>query len=74
METAKKAENGEDLVVRLYEAHCSRGNATVQVAEGFREAWLCDMMENELEKLDFANNCVAIPVKHFEIVTLKFKR
>ena len=74
LETAKKAEYSDDLVVRLYEAHCSRGNATVQVAEGFREAWLCDMMENELEKLDFANNCVTIPVKHFEIVTLKFKR
>lgn len=74
LETVKKAEDSEDMIVRLYEAHCSRGKATVQVAEGFREAWLCDMMENELEKLDFANNCVTIPVKHFEIVTLKFKR
>lgn len=73
VETAKKAEASDDLVVRLYETFCSRGSATLQVAEGFREVWLCDMLENELEKLAFSNNCVTIPLKHFEIVTLKFK-
>lgn len=74
IETAKKAEASEDLVVRLYETFCSRGNATVRVAEGFREVWLCDMLENEQKQLDFDGKCVTLELKNFEIVTLKFKR
>jgi len=73
-ETVKKAENSDDMIVRLYEAFNSRGNVVVTVPDGFRQAFLCDLMENELTQLDFADNKVSLMVKNFEIVTLKFKR
>lgn len=74
LETVKKAENGDDMIVRLYEAFDSRSNATVHVADGFNKAYLCDLMENELEELAFDNNTVSLPIKNFEILTLKFKK
>lgn len=74
IETAKCAEQDDSLIVRMYEAHNSRGRVTVHVAEYFKEAFLCDMLENELEQLNFSNNIVDIPIKNFEIITLKFKR
>jgi len=74
VETVKKAETGEDMIVRLYESHCRRCDARITVAAGFKKAYICDMMENELEELAFEGNSVTIPVKNFEIVTLKFVR
>lgn len=73
LDTVKKAENGTALIVRLYEAFDSRCNAEITVTEGFREAYLCDLMENELEQIDFDGRSIRLPVKNFEIVTLKFK-
>ena len=74
LETVKKAEVGDDMVVRMYEAHNSRCKATVTVPAGFTAVCLCDLMENELEELPFDGHSVTVPAKNFEIITLKFKR
>lgn len=74
VETVKKAETDDSMVVRMYEAFDSRGETIVTVAEGFKEAYLCDLMENELQKLEFSDNKVILPFKNFEIITLKFKK
>lgn len=74
LETVKKAEESDDMIVRLYEAFDSRGKATVHVADGFKKAYLCDLMENELEELHLDGNTVSVPIKNFEIITLKFKK
>jgi len=74
LETVKKAEDSDDMIVRFYEAFGARGNAEIRLAPGFTKAYLCDMMENELEALDITDNRVILPVKNFEIVTLKCKR
>jgi len=70
----KKAVDSDDMLVRFYEAFGARGNAEIRLAPGFTKAYLCDMMENELEALDITDNRVILPVKNFEIVTLKCKR
>lgn len=74
IETAKQAEQDDSLIVRMYEAYDSRNTVCLTVADGFKEVYLCDMMENELDKLEFNNNTVNVPIKNFEIITLKFKR
>ncbi len=72
IETVKKAEDSDAMIVRLYEAFDSRCNVTVTVPEGFKNAALCDLMENELQTLTIENGKVTLPIKNFEIVTLKF--
>ena len=73
IETVKKAEEGDGTVVRLYDAFNRRTQVTLTVAEGFTRAYLCDMLERELEPLPLVDGRVTLPVGNFEIVTLKFK-
>lgn len=74
VETVKKAEDDDGMIVRMYDAFNRRANATVTVAEGFKKAYLCDLMENEIEQLELSDNKVTVPVSNFEIITLKFTR
>jgi len=72
IETIKKAEDSDALILRMYEAYDRRDKVTVRIAKGFEKAYLCDLMENELEQLDFDGESLTIPIKNFEIVTIKF--
>jgi alpha-mannosidase len=74
LETIKKAEVDEGMILRAYEAFNRRTNAVISVAEGFSRAYLCDLMENILEELPFDGKRVALQLTGFEIVTLKFVR
>lgn len=74
IETVKKAEDSDGMIVRMYEAFDSRATVNVTVAEGFNKAYLCDMLENVIEELPLENSSVTLPIKNFEIVTLKFEQ
>ena len=67
----KKAENGEGLVVRFYDAYDCRSKVTVTAPAEFSKAYLCDLMENELSALEITDGRVTVPAGNFEIVTLK---
>jgi len=74
IETVKKAETDSGMIVRMYEAFGSRCTATIRVASGFQKAYLCDLMENAIEELSFAEDQISLPFKNFEITTLKFTK
>ncbi len=74
LETVKRAEDSDDLVVRLYECHNTRGRATLQFAMPIRGAWLCDLNETRLEELPVADGAVEVEYKPFEILTLMVRR
>ncbi len=74
IDTVKKAEEDESLIVRMFDAFNSKTKATVTVADGFKKAYLCDLLENNLVELDFVGNKVNVPISNFEIVTLKFSK
>lgn len=73
VETVKKAEDSDDVIVRLYDAYGRRGNVTLRFGFDVQEAYICDLMENELETVYVQENSITIPVKNFEIVTLKIR-
>ncbi len=72
METVKKAENDDSMIVRMYDAFDCRTTAGVTVANGFDKAYVCDLMENIIEELELQDNTVFVPISNFEVVTLKF--
>lgn len=74
VETIKKAEADDGMIVRMYDAFNCRTNATVTVADGFNRVYLCDLMENDIEELELNGNKVTVPVSNFEIITLKFTK
>ena len=73
IETLKKAEDSNDLLVRMYECHNTRGVAELLCARIPQEAYLCDLEENELGELEIIDGAVQFPFKPFEIITIKLK-
>ncbi len=74
VETVKESEDGENLIVRLYETKNMR--SAVELAFGFdvKGVALCNLMEENEQPLSMNGNVLALTVKPFEIITLKIKK
>ena len=73
IETIKKAENGDGIIIRLYDAVNARRVRTLSFGVPVKEACLCDMLENEMSPVAIDGRDISLAVKPFEIVTLKVK-
>ena len=73
VESVKKAEDSDDIIVRLYECHNSRGRAGLSCARNLSGAALCDLEENEIVDLEVQDGVVTFEFKPFEILTIKLK-
>lgn len=73
IETVKKAEDDDDVIVRLYECHNSRGRAELTSLRAFSKAMLCDLEENPIADLDVSDRSVTFDYKPFEILTLRLR-
>ena len=60
-------------MVRLHDAYDCRTKVSLTVPNGYTRAYLCDLMENELEEIPVEDGRISLPVANFEIVTIKFK-
>jgi len=69
IETVKPSEDGNGVVIRLFDAWDKKSRPTVNLGFDAENIWLCDLMENKQEKLG-SGNSVKLDVKTFEIVTL----
>ncbi len=72
IETIKAAERENAVILRLYDAHNQKISAVLRPGFAFREAYICDMLEQNEQALEVTGGCVTVPVKNFEIVTVKF--
>ena len=70
-ETAKKAETEDSIILRGCEYYNKRTTATINFGFPVKEVYLCDMLENNIQKLNVVDNSVAIDFKPFEINTIK---
>ena len=71
IDTIKRAEDSEDIIVRLFESENKTTDVTVKFALNCKKVSLCDLMENELKDIPVNNGTISIRVKPFEIITLK---
>lgn len=67
----KKAEADDGIILRMYEAFDRRTDFMLTLQPGFSGAFLCDLMENELQPLIISNNTIALHANNFEILTVK---
>ncbi len=72
LETVKRAEDGDSVILRMYEAYKERKTVELSI-QNAKEAVLCDLNEKEIETLNLNGNVVTFPIKPFEIVTIKIK-
>ncbi|MCC3373990.1 alpha-mannosidase [Cohnella sp. REN36] len=71
IEAVKRAEDGEDLIVRLYETAGSRLRTTLHAGFDTAQVWEADLMEAKTEQLHPAGRAVALSFAPFEIKTLR---
>jgi len=71
VETVKKCENDDSIIVRFYDAYNMFSNVNLTFGANIKKAFLCDMLENEQNELELSDNTINLDVKNFEIVTVK---
>lgn len=73
IETVKKAEENDDLILRLYECYNRRTAATLCFAARIASVFECNMLEEHLNALPFDGERVIVQMKPYEIKTLKVR-
>lgn len=68
-ETVKQAENGNGIVIRLYDAWDMKSKAKLDFAFNAKKIYLCDMLENPIEEIG-SGSTAELNVNNFEIVTI----
>ncbi len=71
VETIKKAEDGDGIIVRLYESRRSRGLCRLTSGIPLREAQRVNLLEEQLETLDIHENTVQFQVSPYEIIHIR---
>lgn len=73
VEAVKPAEDGEGIVVRLYE--CFGGRRTVRVTPGFvfERAEVVNILEEPVENISISEGAVELTLRPYQILSLKFR-
>ncbi len=71
VETIKQAEDGNGVIVRLYESQRGRGQVTLTAGFPLAGAWRTNLLEENQNELAPGGNRVTLFVKPYEIVTLR---
>ena len=70
LDTIKRAEDSDAIVLRLYEAHGARGTANVTLELPFTSARRANALEDEGDELAVNGNVIEVPFRPHEIVTV----
>ena len=71
LDTVKKAEDSNHVIVRLYEYMNSQSNATLTSQLPVKKAVLCNMLEEEEQELVVEDNRIQVAFNPFEVQTVK---
>jgi len=71
IETVKQAEDGNGVIVRLYESQRQRCPVTLTTGFDLADAWHTNLLEENQTALTLDGNNVTLFVKPYEIVTLR---
>ena len=72
IEAIKVAEDGDALIVRLYEAHGGRGAVKLTSTLSVKTAALAGLLENEVKSLPLRKGAVTLDLHPFEVVTVRY--
>ena len=73
LDTLKKAEDSDDIILRMYESRGTHVSARLESGLGFNSASLANLLEDEITPLTWQAGGVTLDFKPFEIVTIKLK-
>jgi alpha-mannosidase len=73
IETVKQAEDGDGIIVRLYESQRKRGQVRVKFGSAMASAWITNLLEENESALSVEQDSILLSMKPYQIVTLRVK-
>jgi alpha-mannosidase len=73
IETVKQAEDGNGIIVRLYESQRQRGPVRVRFGGAVESAWMTNLLEENESALSVDQDSVLLAMHPYQIVTLRVK-
>ena len=73
IESVKTAEDGNGLILRLYEGHGARGPFTLSTPLPFQHAESVNLLEQDPHPVAFTSGTCTLSLKPFQIHTLRFR-
>jgi alpha-mannosidase len=73
IETIKKTEEGNDIILRLYEASGANARITLTFNVRLETVWKTNLLEKQEEELPHAQSSVKLSLHPFEILTLRLQ-
>ncbi|ABD54974.1 alpha-mannosidase [Jannaschia sp. CCS1] len=73
IETIKPAEDGHGIIVRLYEAHATRGPVSFTLHPSVAAVEICGLLESEAERVPMTDGAFSLPLSPYQIVSLRLR-
>jgi alpha-mannosidase len=73
IETIKHAEDGNGIIIRLYESRRKRGPVQLHAGFALKAAWETNLLEENETELRVENNSIQLDLKPYQIMTLRLK-
>jgi alpha-mannosidase len=71
IETIKQAEDGNGLIVRLYESERRRGKVALDAGFDVAEARIVNLLEEDIEPVELESYGLTLDLKPYQIITLR---
>jgi len=73
IETVKRAEDGDGVIVRLYESQRKRGQVQVQFGRAVEAAWVTNLLEENESALSVDGDSIPLSLRPYQIVTIRVR-
>ena len=73
IETIKLAEDGNGIIVRLYESQRKRGQVRVELGFAVESAWETNLLEENESELSVENDSIQLNLRPYQIMTIRLK-
>ena len=73
IETVKRAEDGDGVIVRLYESQRKRGQVKVQFGREVEAAWITNLLEENESALSVEETSISLNLRPYQIVTMRVR-
>jgi alpha-mannosidase len=73
IETIKRAEDGNGIIVRLYESHRQRGQVQLKLGFPVEAAWQTNLLEENESALRVEQDTIQLDLKPYQIMTLRLQ-
>ncbi len=71
LETIKQAENGNGIIIRLFESQRKRGEIEILTGFELSHAWRVNILEENLEEISVSNSTITYNISPYQILSFR---